>query len=191
MKFCGGEGNSDIGSQRGEESFYLQGLWSQEHGEICWFCSQFLLLDVGSSYSCGRCSAVERNEIISFLANRPTKGPLGAGMSWKDCKEESESCSVVSDSLRPHGLYSPWNSPGQNTGMGSLYPLQGIFPTQGSNPGLPHCRWILYQLSHKGSPRILEWVAYPFSRSSRPRKQAGVSCIAGSLFTSWAVREAL
>ena len=37
------------------------------------------------------------------------------------------------------------------------------FPTQGSNPGRPHCRWILYQLSHKGSPRVLEWVAYPFS----------------------------
>ena len=47
--------------------------------------------------------------------------------------------------------------------MGSLPLLQGIFPTQGSNPGLPHCRRILHQLSHKGSPRILEWVAYPFS----------------------------
>ena len=54
--------------------------------------------------------------------------------------------------MRPHGLYSPWNSPGQNTGVGSLSLLQGIFPTQGSNPGLPHCRRILYQLSHKGSP---------------------------------------
>ena len=50
----------------------------------------------------------------------------------------------------PYGLYSPWNSPGQNTGVGSLFLLQGIFPTQGSNPGLPHCRQILYQLSHKG-----------------------------------------
>ena len=70
----------------------------------------------------------------------------------------SESCSVVSDSSQPHGLYSPWNSPGQNTGVGSLSFLQGIFPSQGSNPGLPHCRQILYQLSHKGSPRILEWV---------------------------------
>ena len=54
--------------------------------------------------------------------------------------------------LRPHGLYSPWNSPGQNTGVGSLYLLHGIFPSQGSNPGLPHCRQIPYQLSHKGSP---------------------------------------
>ena len=99
MKFCGGEGNNDIGSQQGEESFYLQGLWSQEHGEICGFCSQFLLLDLGSNHSCGRCSAVESNEILSFLASRPSKGPLGAGMSWKGCKEERESRSVMSDSL--------------------------------------------------------------------------------------------
>ena len=64
----------------------------------------------------------------------------------------SESRSVVSDSLRPHGLYSPWNPPGQNTGVDSLSLLQGIFPTQGSNSGLPHCRRILYQVSHKGRP---------------------------------------
>ena len=55
----------------------------------------------------------------------------------------------MSNSLRPHGLYSPGNSPGQNTGVGSLSLLQGIFPAQGSNPGLPHCRWILYQLNHR------------------------------------------
>ena len=71
--------------------------------------------------------------------------------------------STVSDSLGPHGLYSPRNSPGQYTGVGSLSLLQGIFLTQGSKPGLPHCRWFLYQLSHKGSPRMLERVAYPFS----------------------------
>ena len=61
---------------------------------------------------------------------------------------EVESRSVVSDSLRPHGLYSPWNSPGQNTGVGSLSLLLGIFPTQGWIPVLPHCRQILCQLSH-------------------------------------------
>ena len=64
---------------------------------------------------------------------------------WK----ENESFSVMSDSLWPHELYSSWNSPGQNTGVGSLSLLQGIFPTQGSNPGLPYFRWIFYQLSHK------------------------------------------
>ena len=68
----------------------------------------------------------------------------------------SESCSVVSNSLGPHGLHSPGNPPGQNTGVGSLFLLQGIFPTQGSNPGLPHCRCILYQLSHQGSLKIME-----------------------------------
>ena len=160
-------------------------------------------------------------------------------------KSESEGHSVGPDSLQPCGLYGPWNSPGQNIGVGSLFLLWEIFPTQRSNPsvlhcrvvdrenycrilvwfpftwgvkvkvnvaqscptlcdpmdytvhgilqarmlewvafpfsrgssqprdgnpGLPHCRGILYQLSHKGSPRILEKVAYPFSsRSSWPR----------------------
>ena len=60
------------------------------------------------------------------------------------------------------------------------------------NPGLPHCRWILYPLSHKGSPRVLEWAAYPFSsRSSWPKNGTGVSCTVGGSFTSWATREAL
>ena len=79
------------------------------------------------------------------------------------CSSESESCSVVSCSLQPYGLYSHWNSLGQNTGVGSCSLLWGIFPTQGSNPGRLFCRQILYQLSYLGSPRILEWVAYPFS----------------------------
>ena len=97
----------------------------------------------------------------------------------------------MSDSLWLHGLYSPWNSTGQNTGEDSLSLLQGIFPTQGLIPGLLHCRRIIYQLSHKGSPRILEWVAYPISsRSSWPRDQTGVSCIAGGFFTNWAMRQA-
>ena len=83
-------------------------------------------------------------------------------------------------------LWDPMEkSPGQNMGVGSLSLLQGTIPTQESNPGLPHCRWILYQLSHKGNPRILEWVAYPFSsRSSRPRNRTGVSHNAGGFFTN-------
>ena len=69
--------------------------------------------------------------------------------------------------------------------------LQGVFPSQGSNPGLLHCRQILYQLSHRGSPRILGWVAYPFSSGSAwPRNQTGVSCIAGGFFANWTIREA-
>ena len=97
----------------------------------------------------------------------------------------------MSTSLWPHELYSPWNSPGWNAGEGSLSLLQRIFPTHVLNPGLLHGRQILYQLSHQGSPRILEWVAYPFSRgSSWPRNWTGVSCIAGGFFTNWAIREA-
>ena len=67
-------------------------------------------------------------------------------------KLESESHAVMSDSLQLHGLYSPWNSPGQNSGVGGLFFLQGIFPTQGSNPDLVYCRQIIYHLSYQGSP---------------------------------------
>ena len=62
----------------------------------------------------------------------------------------TQSCPTLCDPMD-----SPWSSPDQNTGVGSLSLLQEIFPTQGSNLGLPHCRWILYQLSHKGSPMLL------------------------------------
>ena len=74
---------------------------------------------------------------------------LGRDLAATHWSSESESRSVMSDSLQPRGLYNPWNSPGQNTGVGSLFLLQGIFPTQGSNPGLPH-----YQLGPRGSPII-------------------------------------
>ena len=67
-------------------------------------------------------------------------------LQWRS---ESDSHSVMSDSVLPHGLYSSWNSPGQNTGVSSLSLPQGNFPTQGLNPGLLHWRWILYQQSHK------------------------------------------
>ena len=73
---------------------------------------------------------------------------------------KSVSRSVVPNSLLPHGLWPntllyPWNSPGKNTSKCSPSLLRGIFPTQGSNPGLPHCRQILYCLSHQGSPVVL------------------------------------
>ena len=101
--------------------------------------------------------------------------------------EVTQSCPTLCDPM--HYMVDEFSS--QNTGVGSLSLLQWIFPTQGSNPGLPHCRWILYQLSHKGSPRILEWVAFPFSSVySQPRNWTGFSCIAGRFFTSWATREA-
>ena len=75
--------------------------------------------------------------------------------------------------------------PGKNTGVGCHAFLQGIFPTQGLNLDLPHYRQILYHLSHQRSPRILEGVAYAFSReSSQPRNPTEVSWIAGGFFTS-------
>ena len=95
----------------------------------------------------------------------------------------------MSNSLWSHGLYSPWNSPGQNTRVDSLSLLWGITPTQGLNPGLLHYRWILYQLSYEGSARILGCVAYPFSRSPQPRNQTRVSWIVGGFFTNWAINK--
>ena len=88
---------------------------------------------------------------------------------------ESQSCPTLCNPM-DHTLCG--NSPGQNTGVDSLSLLQGIFPTQGSNRGLLHCRRILYHLSHKPSPRILKWVAYPFSsRSSQPNCQSWRTCL--------------
>ena len=122
---------------------------------------------------------------VSFLLlNDPCIPGINPISSWIQCpgfffffedfciyvNKEWESHSVLSNSLWPHGLNSPWNSIGQNTGVSSLSLLHGIFPIQES-----HCRWILYHLSHKRSPRILEWVAYPFSRgSSQPSSQTSL-----------------
>ena len=106
-------------------------------------------------------------------------------MDLPDPRIEPESPALQSDSL-------PTELPGKpiNIGLSCHALLQGIFPTQGSNPGLPHYRQILYSLSHQGSPRILEWVAYPFSRRfSQPRNWTRVSCIARRFFTTWATRE--
>ena len=105
--------------------------------------------------------------------------------------------SVVSDSLDPMNCSPPGSSvrgdsPGKNTGVGCHALLQVIVPTQGLNPGLLHCRQILYHLSHLGSPRILEWVAYPFSsESSLPSNRTRVSCTADGFFIIWATSEAL
>ena len=104
------------------------------------------------------------------------------------------SCSVVTlcDPMdgRPPDSSVHGDPPGKNARVGCHALLQGIFPTQGSSPGLLHCGQILYHLSYQGRPRILEWVAYPFSRgTSPPRNRTGVFCIAGGFFTSWATRE--
>jgi len=91
------------------------------------------------------------SKVCGILVPRPdrTQDPCIAMRilnHWTAEESESESCSVISDSLRPHGLDRPWDSPGQNTGVGSFSLLQAIFPTQELNQGLLNCRQILYQL---------------------------------------------
>ena len=68
----------------------------------------------------------------------------------------------------PPGSSVHGDSPGKNTGVGCRALLQQIFPTQGLNSGLSHCRWILHHLSCQGISRILEWVAYPFFQGGLP-----------------------
>ena len=99
---------------------------------------------------CAAVHGVTKNQ--TWLRDRTTTYVYLTGIFMKS--EKSESCSVVSNSLWPHGLYSPWISPGQNTGVSSLFLLQGIFTTQESNRGLLHCRlfFSLHQLSYQGSP---------------------------------------
>ena len=154
---------------------YLTISWGQESRYRClstpdsgphrlkspWLLGLESHLRLGSHPSSLVCM-LSRVQLFVTLWTIACQAPLFTGFSRQD--RESESHSVVSDSLRPHRLQ--WNSPGQNTGVGGRSLLQGIFPTQRSIPGLPHCRWILYQLSHKGNPRTLKWVAYSFSRGS-------------------------
>ena len=124
--------------------------------------------------------------VIIFIA-------ILVNMHWSLCVLVTQSCLTFcspTDCSLPGSLIH--GIPGKNNGMGSHSLLQGIFPTQRSNPDLLHCRQILYCLSHQVSPRILEWVIYPFSRgSSWPRGRTWVSCIAGEFFTIWTIREAL
>ena len=94
---------------------------------------------------------------------------------------------VIPWTLQPHGQFMEFSRP-QNTGVGSLSLLQGIFLTCESNRGLLHCRQILYQLSYQGSSRTLEWVGISYSRgSSRSRDQTSISCIGRQILYHWAI----
>ena len=131
-------------------------------------------------------------------------GPRECHTEWRKSDREGEvsyvwclvaqSCPTLGDptDCSPPGSSVHGDSPGKNTGVDCYALPQRNFPTQGLNSGLPHCRQIIYQVSHQGSPRILEWVAYPFPRgSSQPRNWTKVSCITGRFFTNWTIREAL
>ena len=142
-------------------------------------------------------SSVQSLSCVQLFATPwTTRSTLGLPVHHQLPKSTQTHVHWVGDAIQTsHPLSSP--SPpalnlSQHRGLfSSLSLFQGISPIHGSNWGFPHCRQILYQLSHKGSPRILEWVAYPFSRgSSWPRNQTGVS-VTGRFFTNWAIREAL
>ena len=104
-------------------------------------------------------------------------------------KCESESHSVMSDSLWPHGLYNPWNSPGQKTGVGSLSLLQGHFPNPGIEPRSPALQADSLPAEPQGESKntgvgnlsLYQWI-FPTQELNR------VSCIAGRFFTDWAIR---
>ena len=105
-------------------------------------------------------SSTERNAFESVLMRWTKLEPIiqseiSQKVKCKYCMKVKVTQSCLT--LQPHGLYSPWNSPSQNTGAGSLCLFQGIFSTQGSNLGLPHCRWILYCMSHQGIPYENIW----------------------------------
>ena len=114
-------------------------------------------------------SGIKLHLIISIV----TKGRAG-GISYEML--ESESHSVVPDSLSPRGLYSSWNSPGQNIGVGSQFPPLGDLPNPGIEPMSPTLQVDSSSAEPPRKPRILEWVAYPFSSGSfQPRNWTGVS----------------
>ena len=122
--------------------------------------------------------------MLGFSVTQTTNFQTSKLCLEKSEESESESRSVVSYSLRPHGLYSPWSSPGQNTGVGSLSLLQGIFPMQGSKPGLPHCKRIPYQLSHKGKGRgTRDRIANLFAGSWRKQGNSRKTSNSASLTT--------
>ena len=143
---------------------------------MIWICEYVLCLTLCNPMDCGPPGSTIHGmaRILEWVAicfsrgffspqnwttQESLKSPALAGRfftnstTWETPSEwEKKWKSLSCVSLRPHELYSPWNSPGQNIGVGSLSLLQGIFPTHGLNPGLLNCRWDLYQLSDQGGP---------------------------------------
>ena len=126
------------------------------------FLDSKIITDSGCSHEIKRCLLFGRKAMIhldSILKSRditlPTKVHLVKAMKVK--VKVTQSCPTLWDPMDR----SPWNSPGQNTGVGSHSLLQGIFPTQRSNAVLPHCRQILSQMSHKKSTREVKAIVFP------------------------------
>ena len=156
---------------------------STEQKHLLFFTFLFFPYSSVPGLRCGMCGLVPWSGIKPRFSALQGWSLSQQGMPWKG---KWKSLSRVQLSA------TPWNSPGQNTGVGSLSLLQGIFPTQESNPGLALQADSL-PAEPPGKPKKrLEWVAYPFSsRSSRPRNWTRVSCIAGRFFTNWATTEVL
>ena len=128
---------------------------------------------------------------LSQIYKRKSSSPSGVqvvlllGPRWPVLCLVAQSCPILWNPMgcSPPGSFVQGDFPGKNTRVGCHALLQGIFPTQESNPDLPHCRRILYHLIYQRSPRILKGVAYPFSRgTSWPKDRTRVSCIAGGFF---------
>ena len=168
---CHTQAFSGCGRGLRPQRLLLRGMGSEVQGQELWCTGLAAQRQVGSSRTRDRArvSGIGRRILYHWAAREtqcnlfkgkcmPLHFLLNVHMRLHICAfscvvggSESESCSVVSSSLQPHGLYSPWNSPGQDTGVGSLSLLQGIFPTQELNQGLLHCRWVLYYLSYQGN----------------------------------------
>ena len=164
----------------------LKYMLEKANNVVKWFLMVILVEAQKEKKSTGKRKSLHL--LIEYINNHVQN----TGRNEDMCAKSLQLCPTPwSHVLWPTKLYYPWGPLCKNNEVSCHALLWGIFPNQGSNSGLPYSGKILYHLSHQGSPRILEWVVYPFSRgSSWPRNQTEVSCIAGRFFTSWATREA-
>ena len=134
----------------------------------------------------------------AWQCRAPQTGKPGVRMRHMSAKESLCSVAQSCPTLRclmdcsppPTRPLCACDSPVKNTGVGCHALLQRIFPTQGLNPVLLHCRWIIYHLSHQGTPRILVCSLFFLQGSPQPRNQTRISCITGGFFTGWATKAA-
>ena len=126
---------------------------------------------------------------FSISPSNEYSGLISFRMDWLALFQSKGLSRVFSKTLcsSPWTLYSPWNSPGQNTGVGSLSLLQGTFPTQGSNPGLLYCRWILYQLSHKGRPYQIKYLFKTYATVKSGESESVSRSVVSDSVTPWTV----
>ena len=170
-----------------------QQIWKTQQWPQGWKRSVFITIPKkGNVKECSNYSQLLSFHMLGNAQNSPSQASVVHEPRTSLCTScavclVAQSCPTLCNPMdcSPPGSSVHGDSPGKNTEMGFHVPFQRMFPTQGSNPGLPYCRQILYCLSHQGSLGMLEWVAYPFSTgSSQPRNQTKISHIAGGFFTS-------